>query len=246
MKNKIKSLFEMASWLLKFLMIMIILSTTILIVSGNIERTILIDICYCILPIPYIIILYKNYKKDNINPFKKLSIYDVLKIITFSIGFNFIGTVFLNLITPLLPQTIVSDLINSTDRSLSGSSFFMVLLTTGLIGPITEEILFRYGCQRILKKGFSTKTAIIIQSLIFGIAHGNVIQNTYAFISGLFLGYMYEKSDENLLVPIICHAAINTSSVIISVLSINENLGLGILFLISSIITMLIKKFKKI
>ena len=48
---------------------------------------------------------------------------------------------------------------------------------------------------------------------MFGIAHMNPIQSTYAFILGLILGYIYYKTG-NLLNSILLHLTINSTSVL--------------------------------
>ena len=48
---------------------------------------------------------------------------------------------------------------------------------------------------------------------MFGIAHMNPIQSTYAFLLGLILGYLYYKTG-NLLNSILLHITINSTSVL--------------------------------
>ena len=55
--------------------------------------------------------------------------------------------------------------------------------------------------------------AVIISALLFGIAHLNLIQGTYAFLFGLILGELYISS-KNLLRPLLFHLTVNCGSVI--------------------------------
>lgn len=63
--------------------------------------------------------------------------------------------------------------------------------------------------------------ALIIQALLFGIVHLNVIQGLYAFAVGIILGLLIMWSD-SLLLPIALHMGMNLSGVILS------ELGAGI------------------
>lgn len=90
-------------------------------------------------------------------------------------------------------------------------NFIMTLITTGILAPIMKEFVFRYAIIEIFsKKGI--KISIIISSLMFGLAHFQLIQSTYAFLLGILLGYLYVK-EKNLLKPIILHIVINSTSI---------------------------------
>lgn len=64
-----------------------------------------------------------------------------------------------------------------------------MFLYAGILGPITEEILFRGLIQRTLMP-FGRRFAIFCSAFAFGIFHGNLIQTGYAFAVGLVLGYV--------------------------------------------------------
>lgn len=185
----------------------------------------LVNLCFIFLVIPYIILMYVNTKKNKVNPVKSISSENVFKLVVIGLSLNLVISFILNTILPFLPADMVASLTSSTGTATAGN-MFLTVLATGIIGPVIEEITFRYGCQRTLKKGFSVKTAIIIQAILFGVVHGNVIQAAYATVLGLVFGYIYEKSNENLLTSCICHASVNTSSVIIASLGVNEYSGL--------------------
>lgn len=203
----------------------------------------LVNLTFILLLVPYALILFFSAKKAKINPFKKVSGNNTLKLIACGLGLNLGISIVLNTVLPLLPESMVSSLTSSTGAATGGSLLF-TLFITGLVGPVIEEITFRYGAQRALKKGFSTKTALILQALMFGAAHGNVIQGVYTFILGLAFGYIYEKSGENLFTPIICHAAINSSSVLVSALGFNEYIALAIPLIVVLVIVKLTNKEK--
>ena len=82
-------------------------------------------------------------------------------------------------------------------------------LATLLLAPIAEEIIFR-GITFKLARKLSPKfwVANCTQALMFGIAHGNLIQGVYAFCLGLLLGYIYRKYN-SLWATILCHLTFN-------------------------------------
>ena len=85
---------------------------------------------------------------------------------------------------------------------------FLLILSTGIIGPIFEEIIFRYIFYNRLKKKYKTKIAILINSIIFSLIHINPINMLYAFILGIILNLSYEKY-QHILAPILIHISGN-------------------------------------
>lgn len=78
------------------------------------------------------------------------------------------------------------DMMEST--SVSGTSVSMFLYAS-LLGPISEELLFRGLLLRTLQP-YGKKFAILATAFLFGMFHGNMIQTPYAFAVGLVLGYV--------------------------------------------------------
>lgn len=86
---------------------------------------------------------------------------------------------------------------------------FLAIISSGIIGPIYEEILFRYLLYNRLKKKYSIKKSILITTIIFALIHMSPIKIIYAFILGLILNIAYEKY-RNIIVPILIHISANT------------------------------------
>lgn len=86
---------------------------------------------------------------------------------------------------------------------------FLAIISSGIIGPIYEEILFRYLLYNRLKKKYSIKKAILITTIIFALIHMSPIKIIYAFILGLILNVAYEKY-HNIIAPILIHISANT------------------------------------
>ena len=83
------------------------------------------------------------------------------------------------------------------------------IISSGIIGPIFEEFLFRYDLIRRLEKFNSNKYVIILlSSVIFALFHTGITTIIYALIVGLINSYIYMK-DKNIIKPIIIHISGN-------------------------------------
>lgn len=70
---------------------------------------------------------------------------------------------------------------------------FGILLTflSGAFFPaLVEEFAMRGVLLGVLKKHFGNGTAILVSSILFGVMHGNLVQIPFAFLLGLYLGYI--------------------------------------------------------
>ena len=65
----------------------------------------------------------------------------------------------------------------------------MIILVT-FAAPILEELIFRLLILSFARKYFPFFAANIIQAGLFGIYHMSLVQGIYAFLLGLFIGYL--------------------------------------------------------
>lgn len=69
------------------------------------------------------------------------------------------------------------------------------VLALVLVGPFSEELVFRMGIQRhLIRRNISPLGAILLTSILFGIVHGNPAQIPGAMIFGIILGWLYWRS----------------------------------------------------
>ena len=137
----------------------------------------------------------------------------------------------------------MADLLSGIDQG----NVIIALLTVGIIVPFAEEFLFRGVLYSTLNKRISIKWTIIIQGVLFGIYHGNLIQGAYATLLGILFGYVTYKT-KSLWPAVIMHMVNNTIATIIPYI-VSENFGgniVNILFAVVGtigvvIFTMLIK-----
>jgi membrane protease YdiL (CAAX protease family) len=190
-----------------------------------------------ILNILYFVIIFK-FKKEN--PIKKVSISDNVKYLGFGVLFNLMISFILNAISGIIPSSANLELESMTNMIMSGN-FIVVLLSVGILGPIVEELVFRYGIFKQLEK-INYIFAIIISSLLFGIMHMNLVQSTYATLLGILFAFVYHKTN-NLMYPILLHIGINSSSVIASKLFSSDWVGLGVCVSVSLIALLVVALF---
>jgi membrane protease YdiL (CAAX protease family) len=88
----------------------------------------------------------------------------------------------------------------------------VAMLFSCILAPVLEEMLFRGIILRSFLHQYSRTSAILGSSLLFGIAHLNVYQFVAAFIGGIVLGWLYERT-RSLWPCILLHAAGNAFAV---------------------------------
>ena len=137
------------------------------------------------------IYLYLRNKKKE----KKVKVANYFPIVYLGIGM----AVALNMLIFLF----------NLNNEMADLNIYLAILSSGIIGPILEEILFRYVFLNRLRNFFTTRNAILLSSLVFALLHGDIITMIYAFIMGFIFAYVYVKYD-NIKVSIMCHISANT------------------------------------
>lgn len=81
------------------------------------------------------------------------------------------------------------------------------IIITAILAPIMEELLFRkLLIDRTIQYGEGT--SVVFSGLLFGLFHGNLNQFAYAFVIGMFFGFIYAKTGK-LYYTIFLHMTIN-------------------------------------
>lgn len=173
-----------------------------MIASACIPAMIISDVVVCI---PLIFVYHrKGYKLIS-----KIKMLDQAWLIAIALILN----LFISIIVSELPASDTSNFYNTLTSAVIGDNAVLVFLSTAIAAPVAEEIIFRLGICGILYRDNAVE-GILISSLLFGIAHMNPIQSSYAFVLGLVLAYLYTKNSYNIAVPIVMHITINGSSVL--------------------------------
>ncbi|MBQ8502363.1 MAG: CPBP family intramembrane metalloprotease [Bacteroides sp.] len=83
------------------------------------------------------------------------------------------------------------------------------IFSLAIVGPVLEELLFRGAVTKVLLEKYRPLKAIILSALIFGVFHINPVQVVAAFISGLFLAWLYWRTRS--VIPCILFHVLNNS-----------------------------------
>lgn len=95
------------------------------------------------------------------------------------------------------------------EKMLTGTPFWVTLISVSVFAPIFEEWLCRGIILRGLLSKMSPTGAITISALFFAVIHLNPWQALPAFILGMWFGYVYYKTG-SLKLTMLMHFANNT------------------------------------
>ena len=186
--------------------------------STNIYIIILSLLLNCI----FIIYLYKYYKK-------------IVKMKTNKITYKPI--IINSIVICLLLNLILPNKQNNVDFSI------YLLITTSLLGPVVEELIFRGLIYN--KLTINNKKSKILTTILFSLIHLNIIKIIYSFFIGLYFIYLQEKY-QNIKTPIISHITMNSFIYLIFpyIFNLSDNIKiiLIILLIIYTIFTIIKSK----
>lgn len=106
---------------------------------------------------------------------------------------------------------------NQLMETISEGDAALSIIYVIVIGPISEELIFRGALFDRFYLVFSFWIANILQATLFGIYHMNVIQGIYAFLLGILLG-MIRQMTGSILAAIFSHMVFNATSYVFTFL----------------------------
>lgn len=132
------------------------------------------------------------------------------------IGLGIATSYILNIVNDIFPELMQKYEQIMENLGISGEVSVLSLICAVIGAPIIEELCFRYFTLHLFRKVFSNFwVANILQALIFGVIHGNIVQGTYAFCIGLVLGYIRYRYD-SVYASILGHILFNFYGTIIT------------------------------
>lgn len=147
----------------------------------------------------------------------------------------------LNLILPLFPRTY--DNYMQIIESLIGGNVIVSVISTALLAPVAEEIIFRELMMKKLRRVFPFWFANIVQALAFGIYHLNIVQGIYAFLLGLLFGYLAYRM-KSVWASVMLHGVVNASGLVLDIILpealFESNGGMIVCAVLCSTITLLL------
>lgn len=93
------------------------------------------------------------------------------------------------------------------------------LISVCLIGPLTEEVIFRGAIERRLLERYKNPwIAIVVSALFFAVAHFNFAQAFTAIIIGIFMGWIYYRT-RSIWPTVLIHVVNNTAASVLALVA---------------------------
>ena len=208
--------------------------------------TLLMTAFALIISIPVMYLMMKKDYEYPINPRRKerdFILKDYLKKIPFKsmnypIILGIVASLGISRFICMLPIDGILGNYKEIQRVNGDNPIIVQLLVLGILTPILEEVLFRGIIYKRLKTYYEVTIAAYIASIIFGIAHFNLIQGLYAFIMGIVLIYLYEKTG-SLITAICAHCTANITIVLMNVNPVSKFIDRHLLVRIAVSIVMI-------
>ena len=207
------------SLIFPWLIIMIILPLNLL--SGDpMGRTGIMPELFCmtasgvLLMVFCLLFLKKKYKLDNRRlGFFSLGIkYDLflpILVVMATISIGMLFSMLLTVIGVVLPETMNERIVSNVFADQNNIQLIYLFAVFTLIGPVSEEIVFRVFIQNFLKKHTNTVFAIIVSSVLFAAFHQSIPLMPYFFIIGVILALLYTKT-KSIIPSMVTHGIYNS------------------------------------
>lgn len=186
-----------------------------------------------------ILYLRSSWRVQTIDYKEVFTPKNILYILETGVGGCVTLTVFLSVIMSLIPQAFEN--YNEIMKNLDPNGGILTLIYVLLIGPASEEIIFRGAIFDRTRLAFGFWTGNALQALLFGIYHMNLIQGIYAFLLGIVLGMVFYATD-SILCSIATHIIFNSTTYIIQYIFTGSSAfvtGLFVIVILLSIIMLI-------
>lgn len=156
---------------------------------------------------PIFLLMIKRVPTEKLEKQRDYEKFDVVKLICICIATTYclnIVTLAINHLIGILKHSAVT---NPLESLISGSNVWALIAYAVIIAPILEELIFRKILLEKLKP-FGPKIAIVLSALSFALVHGNLSQLLYAFVLGIFFGYIAYTTG-SIKLTILIHVSVN-------------------------------------
>lgn len=172
----------------------------------------LITMVLCI--IVYLLLLIRD-DDFKLNLSANISLKSILLALGCSVLFYFLLDKFLDpIFESFFPASEAT--YQETLKSLSKTPIIS-LIQVCILAPFIEEIIMRGFLLEGLKVNYSTRTALLVSSLLFALLHFNMVQTLSAFFCGIILGMLYLRTN-SIFCCILAHVGYNLISYVTAVM----------------------------
>ena len=161
-----------------------------------------------------VILNLREIKIGRYIKFKRLTLIDGALALMLALGFRVLTGAFLMWSqnnVPLLQRSIENAPYSYGFGTMTTFGAMSVIISVCVIGPLFEEILFRGMVLGEMRHTMPDILAVILQGLLFGLAHAVLAQSLFAAVYGVLLGIVYLRT-RNLSVVALSHIFFNISS----------------------------------
>lgn len=210
----------------------------------------LILILQQIISIGAVLPIYLIHRKYQPKPERKNSTGTVVLGVLFVLGCGAVISILQNLVFSFLPINDVSW--EQTEEALSSMSLGVQIISTVILAPIVEELMFRGMILNRLMSKFPKWAAVLVSAIAFGALHMNWTQGIFAGLVGIVFAMVYVKT-RSLWLCIFAHAANNLWATLLSFVEWSDALyvylaesALAFVTLSAVLLTHTIKKNKNV
>ena len=151
-----------------------------------------------------------SLEADATLEYKDLDREKMITLLLMGLGFGFFFSALLTVFP--FPEFLMEDYRSSSNTLNEGTDQILALVSTAILAPVTEEIVYRgYMLNRLLG-WFKERDSILITTSIFALCHVSILWIAYAFLMGLLLAKVSIEED-NIAYSIALHIGFNASVV---------------------------------
>lgn len=164
----------------------------------------------CLFVFWLIIILSKTSVKERLDLYP-VSFKTLWPVIILGISTNIFISNFISFLP--IPESLIQEYAEATN--LLGDDITVIqVLAVVIAAPILEEVLYRGLIMKSLQRGMPVIVALILQAIVFGLMHGQLLWICYATFLGVLLAVIKLKY-KSLYPSILLHLAFNIANYIL-------------------------------
>ena len=197
-------------------------------------------ITICLFGLWYYIKYEADYLPIRHHRFSKKNLLSALGIIILVPGAQFAATMICSGMIIIAPKAFERYEHLLEMAGMDEKMTFFLFLYSVILGPISEELIFRGVTYSIARRIFRFWPANLIQAALFGLFHMNLIQGIYAFALGVLLGYVCEKG-KSIYFSLLLHMLFNLwAATMTLMLDIENNPVVALLIVPLTIVSLIV------
>lgn len=189
----------------------------------------------------YFVLLYlREVKAKRYIKTKQITLLDCVLSLMLAFGYRILTGAYLmwsEKNVPMLQKSIEGAQSGYNFNTMTTLGVVSVVVSVCIVAPVFEEILFRGLILGELKRAMPDGFAVVLQAVLFGLAHSVLAQSIFAMVYAIILGALYLRV-KNIYVVILAHVFFNISSVleVKNADMINQMFVTGLLLTVASIL----------